>query len=64
MPEDGKEDLPFATYCDLIERELREALKDIAAMRDNQSEAKRHCVLARAALENARYYLPELKLSL
>jgi hypothetical protein len=64
MPEDGKEDLPFETYCDLIERELREALKDIAAMRDNQSEAKRHCVLVRAALENARYYLLELKLSL
>jgi len=45
MPEDGKEDLPFETYCDLIERELREALEDIAAMRDNQFEAKRHCVL-------------------
>jgi hypothetical protein len=59
-----KEELPFETYCDLIERELREALKDIAAMRDNQSEAKRRCVLVRAALENARYYLLELKLSL
>jgi hypothetical protein len=33
-------------------------------MRDNQSEAKRHCVLVRAALENARYYLLELKLNL
>ena len=33
MPEE-KEELPFETYCDLIERELREALKDIAAMRD------------------------------
>ena len=63
MPEE-KEELPFETYCDLIERELREALKDIAAMRDNQSEVKRHCVLVRAALENARYYLLELKLSL
>ena len=55
MPEE-KEELPFETYCDLIERELREALKDIAVMRDNQSEAKRHCVLVRAAFENARYY--------
>jgi len=64
MPENGKEELPFQTYCDLIERELHEALKDIAAMRDDQSEAKRHCVLVRAALENARYYLLELKLSL
>ena len=63
MPEE-KEEQPFETYCDLIERELREALKDIAAMRDNQSEAKRHCVLVRGALENARYYLLELKLSL
>jgi hypothetical protein len=63
MPEE-KEELPFETYCDLIERELREALKDIAVMRDNQSEAKRRCVLVRAALENARYYLLELKLSL
>jgi hypothetical protein len=63
MPEE-KEELPFETYCDLIERELREALKDIAVMRDNQSEAKRDCVLVRAALENARYYLLELKLSL
>ena len=63
MPEE-KEELPFQTYCDLIERELREALKDIAAMRANRSEAKRHCVLVRAALENARYYLLELKLSL
>ena len=26
MPEE-KEELPFETYCDLIERELREALK-------------------------------------
>ena len=64
MPENAKEELPFQTYCDLIERELREALKDIAAMRANRSEAKRHCVLVRAALENARYYLLELKLSL
>jgi len=63
MPEE-KEELPFETYCDLIERELREALKDVAVMRDNQSEAKRHCALVRAALENARYYLLELKLSL
>ena len=63
MPEE-KEELPFERYCDLIERELHEALKDIAAMRENQSEAKRHCVLVRAALENARYYLLELKLSL
>ena len=54
MPENGKEELPFQTYCDLIERELREALKDTAAMRDNQSEAKRHCVLVRAALENGK----------
>ena len=54
MPENGKEELPFETYCDLIERELREALEDIAAMRDNQSEAKRRCVLLRATLGNAR----------
>jgi hypothetical protein len=64
MPEDRKGEQPFETYCDLIERELREALKDIAAMRDNQSEAKRRCVLLRAALGNARYYLLELELSL
>ena len=64
MPEE-KEELPFQTYCDLIERELRESPKrTLRTMRDNQSEAKRHCVLARAALENARYYLFELKLSL
>jgi hypothetical protein len=63
MPEE-KEELPFETYCDLIERELREALKDIAVMRDSQSEANRHCVLVRAALENARDYLLELKISL
>jgi hypothetical protein len=64
MPENGKEELPFETYCDLIERELREALKDISGMRDNQSEAKRRCLLLRAALGNARYYLLELELSL
>jgi hypothetical protein len=64
MPENGKEELPFQTYCDLIERELREALKDIAAMREDQSEAKRRCMLLKAALGNARYYLRELELSL
>jgi hypothetical protein len=63
MPEE-KEELPFETYCDLIERELREALKDISGMRDNQSAAKRRCSLLRAALGNARYYLLELELSL
>jgi hypothetical protein len=51
-------------YCDLIERELREALEDIAAMREDQSEAKRRCMLLKAALGNARYYLRELELSL
>jgi len=64
MPENGKEELPFETYCDLIERELHEALKDIAAMRDNHSEAKRRCLLLRSALGNARFYLRELELIL
>ena len=64
MPEDRKEEQPFETYCDLIERELREALKDIAAIRGNKSEAKRRCLFVRAALGNARYYLLELELSL
>ena len=58
---DNQEELPFEGCCDLIERELRNALKDITDIRDNKPEAKRHCFLLRVALANARHYLLELE---
>jgi hypothetical protein len=39
MPEE-KEELPFEGCCDLIERELRNALQDITYIRENKPEAK------------------------
>ena len=63
MPEE-KEELPFEGCCDLIERELRNALQDITYIRENKPEAKRRCFLLRAALANARHYLLELEPSL
>jgi hypothetical protein len=38
MPENGKGELTFETYCDPIERELREALQDIASGQSVRSQ--------------------------
>jgi len=54
----------FDIHCDLIERELRGALKDIAYIRANKPEAKRRCKLVSAALKSARHYLREFENSL
>ena len=58
------EELPFEGCCDLIERELRNALQDITYIRENRPEAKRRCFLLRVALANARHYLLELERNL
>jgi hypothetical protein len=43
---DDQEELPFEGCCDLIERELRNALQDITYIRENKLEAKRRCFLS------------------
>jgi hypothetical protein len=58
---DDREELPFEGCCDLIERELRNALEDITYIRENKPEAKRRCFLLRVAQANARHYLLELE---
>ena len=60
MPEEI-ERTAFEGCCDLIERELRNALQDITHIRENKPEAKRRCFLLRVALANARHYLLELE---
>ena len=68
MPENEKtQRLTFQTSCDLIEQELAKASEDLADIRNNESNkiaAKNRCVLLRAALANARYYLLEFEKSL
>jgi hypothetical protein len=63
MPNDPKEDkIPVEIRCDLLERELQEALDDLATIRKakSPSEKRNICYMLRAALGNARHYLNEL----
>jgi hypothetical protein len=60
--EKHKEDVLF--FCDLIERELTEAVEDIKLLRNHEKQkvnAKNQCLMLRAAIENARHYLKELE---
>ena len=61
------DEIPLETQCDLIERELKMALEDVAEMRANGANkeiVKRRFYLLRAALLNAKHYLTELENSL
>ena len=57
--------MPFQTTCDLLERELKSALEDLAKIREaDLPEATHICWMLRASLANARYYLTEIQDSL
>src|SRR5271154_5513480 len=63
MPNDPKEgEIPLGIWCDLLEKELKAALDDLAKIRKAKSpSAKRDIgIMLRAALGNARHYLSEL----
>ena len=63
MPNDPKEDeIPLVTWCDLLEKELKSALDDLARIRKAKSPSERRNIgiMLRAALGNARHYLSEL----
>jgi hypothetical protein len=63
MPNDPKEDeIPFVTWCDLLEKELKSALDDLAKIREAKSPSEKGNIgiMLRAALGNARHYLNEL----
>ena len=63
MPNDPKEDeIPLGIWCDLLEKELKAALDDLAKIRKakSPSEKRNIGIMLRAALGNARHYLSEL----
>lgn len=63
MPDDPKEDeIPLEIWCDLLEKELKAALDDIAKIRKahSPSEKRNIGIMLRATLGNARHYLSEL----
>ena len=63
MPNDPKEDeIPLVTWCDLLEKELKSALDDLARIRKakSPSEKRNIGIMLRAALGNASHYLSEL----
>ena len=67
MPNDPKEDeIPLVTWCDLLEKELKSALDDLAEIRKAKlpSEKRNIGIMLRAALGNSRHYLTELVESL
>jgi hypothetical protein len=42
MPNDPKEDeIPFVTWCDLLEKELKSALDDLAKIRKAKSPSEK-----------------------
>jgi len=64
MNEGDKEIIIYSVQLDLIERELKKALEDIAELRTSETRkraAKGRCQMLRAALGNARHYLRELE---
>jgi hypothetical protein len=63
MPNDPKEDeIPLGIWCDLLEKELKAALDDLAQIRKakSPSEKRNIGIMLRAALGNARHCLSEL----
>jgi hypothetical protein len=57
------EPIPYESHLDLIEQELKVALKNIEEMRSRQSEAKGRFLL-KAAMGSGRHHLRELENSL
>ena len=67
MPNDPKEDeIHLGIWRDLLEKELRAALDDLAKIRKAKSRREKRDIgiMLRAALGNARHYLSELMDSL
>jgi hypothetical protein len=66
MPNDaGEDEMPFQTRCDILERELKSALEDLAKIRKaDLAEATHVCWMLRASLSNAQHYLAEIHDSL
>ena len=63
MPNDPKEgEIPLGIWCDLLEKELKAALDDLAKIRKAKSPSEKRDIgiMLRAALGNARHYLSEL----
>jgi hypothetical protein len=63
MPNDPQENkIPLGIWCDLLEKELKAALDDLAKIRKakSRSEKRNIAMMLRAALGNARHYLNEL----
>jgi hypothetical protein len=62
MPNHPKDEIPLVTWCDLLEKELKSALDDLAEIRKAKSPSERRNIgiMLRAALGNARHYLSEL----
>ena len=62
MPNHPKDEIPLVTWCDLLEKELKSALDDLAEIRKakSPSEKRNIGIMLRAALGNARHYLSEL----
>jgi hypothetical protein len=66
MPNDPPEDeMPFQTRCDLLEKELKSTLEDLAKIRKaDLAEVTHICLMIRASLSNAQHYLAEIHHSL
>jgi hypothetical protein len=61
MPNE-EEKMSFDVWCDLLEKELKTALEDLAKIRKaDKAEATYICYMLRAALSNARHYLQEIQ---
>jgi hypothetical protein len=63
MPNDPEEDeIPLGIWCDLLEKELKTALNDLAKIRKAKSPSEKRDIgiMLRAALGNARHYVSEL----
>ena len=58
------EPIPYESHLDLIEQELKAALKNIEEMRSKQSEAKGRFQVLKAAMGSARHHLRESENSL
>src|SRR6202011_1148285 len=62
LPNDAKEDkTPLVIWCELVEKELKSALDDLAKIRKakSPSEKRNIGIMLRAALGKARHYLSE-----
>jgi len=63
MPNHPKEDeIPLVTWCDLLEKELKSALVDLAKIRKAKSPSEKRNIgkCSGQLLASARHYLSEL----